>query len=92
MTSEQVALESQVHKSILNRETVQPGDFRGVTGDWISMAATTSVRAGFGISSGSRAITMDAGFYLFDEETRAARFFAVGESRQVHDVMAIDRP
>lgn len=34
-------------------------------------------------------IAMSAGFYLFDEETKAAKFFGLPRLRQVHDLLVI---
>lgn len=34
-------------------------------------------------------IAMSAGFYLFDEETKAAKFFGLPKVRQIHDLLGI---
>jgi hypothetical protein len=35
-------------------------------------------------------IAMSAGFYMFDEETKASKFFSMPTIRQVHDLLVID--
>jgi len=37
-------------------------------------------------------IAMSAGFYLFDEDTKAAKFFCTPQIRQIHDVCYIGNP
>ena len=67
-----------------------PGFIRGLGYDghyyYVGQSENRDLQALKGIN---RHISLSAGFYLFDEETKAAKFFATPSIRQIHDLCVI---
>jgi len=67
-----------------------PGFTRGLAYDGKYYYVGQSENRYFNLHRGERKhIGMNAGFYLFDEETKAAKFFSMPMIHQVHDIMVL---
>ena len=86
------SMNGYLYKSTKNVIGEFPPFIRGLAYDGVYYYVGQSEVRSLGPLKGiKKLIAMTAGFYMFDDETKAAKFFAMPGVRQIHDLCVIER-